>query len=293
MNTSSGLYGTVRPALVKPNDVDIYYYYRPTRGTTSQEYSGFVKADSNAWFEPAVDSDGKQVVGLYNLKLPLNVFNSKGIYTVYLKPKEVEATIKDVSVLQAYSDVKGLVFSVDVMTNNSITDLTGYRVEYLDDNKDPLDISRLITSCNYCAPVRVAISDAYPNTIRYRLINESSNGLVFCTVTPSLANASKTNSLPFIGVAGEMVKLVNTKFDPQLFEIEMVEHDADTISTMLEGDQIRDLDHGIITTYNENKEIYKQQEFYTLKSSNGVPLYDVKIKRTNIDRTQSYDNIIE
>ena len=30
----------------------------------------------------------------------------------------------------------------------------------------------------------------------------------------------------------------------------MVDHDADTISTMLEGNQLRDLDNGIVTTFN-------------------------------------------
>lgn len=293
MNTSSGLYGTVRPALVTASDVDIYYFYRPTRGTSSPDYTGFKKVgDPALWFSPAAGEDNTTIVGLYNLNLPLTIFNQKGIYTVYIRPKEIETKISDVSVLQNYPDVKGVVFSTTNL--GGIVDLTGYRIEYLDDSKVPLDIARLITSCNNCSPVRVAVTDAYPNTIRYSLsANDTSSQLVFCTVTPSLANASKTNSLPFIGVPGGNVKIVNTKFDPILFEVEMVEHDADTISTILEGDQIRDLDHQIITTYNENKEIYKQQEYYTLKSSNGTPLYDVKINKTAIDRTQSYDNIIE
>ena len=58
-----------------------------------------------------------------------------------------------------------------------------------------------------------------------------------------------------------------------MLEIEMVDHDADTLTTMLEGDQIRNRDKAIITTYNEDKEIYMQQDYYVIKSKLGNPLY--------------------
>jgi len=77
-----------------------------------------------------------------------------------------------------------------------------------------------------------------------------------------------------------------------MIEIEMVDHDADTISYMLEGDQARNRDTGIITTYNEENEIYHQTDYYTIKSRLGVPLVDVKKNRENIDTTQSHDNIM-
>ena len=47
--------------------------------------------------------------GLYNLKLPLQYFNKKGFYTVYIKPKEVIMTLQDVGVLASYEDIKGIV----------------------------------------------------------------------------------------------------------------------------------------------------------------------------------------
>ena len=72
----------------------------------------------------------------------------------------------------------------------------------------------------------------------------------------------------------------------------LVDHDIDTVSTMLEGDQVRDRDHGIITTYTPDKLIYIQNNVYTIKSKNGVPLYDVKTKRENIDSSQDYDTVI-
>ena len=78
-----------------------------------------------------------------------------------------------------------------------------------------------------------------------------------------------------------------------MIEIEMVEHDAETITTMLEGDTIMDHDNAIMTHYNDNKEIYQQYDFYEQKNALGEPLYTVKRKRENIDSSEDYDNIVE
>ena len=73
-----------------------------------------------------------------------------------------------------------------------------------------------------------------------------------------------------------------------MIELEMVDHDADTISTMLEGEQVRDLENGIVTTFNQDKEIYHQSEHYTLKNEYTTkPIYEVKKnKNSDIDFTQ-------
>ena len=73
----------------------------------------------------------------------------------------------------------------------------------------------------------------------------------------------------------------------------MVTHDFDTLSYMLEGDQINDRDNAIITTYNDKHEIYHQSDYYVLKDKLGNPVYNVKKARENIDINQTYDNIIE
>lgn len=43
-----------------------------------------------------------------------------------------------------------------------------------------------------------------------------------------------------------------------MINIDMVEHDAETISYTLEGEQIRNLETGRLTTYNFDGEIYKR-----------------------------------
>ena len=284
---STGVFGSIRPANINKNtDVSMYFQYKPSFGETDDNFIGYVDLDPNECLSPCVRNDDEsQIIGLYNLKLPLKYFNKKGIYDVYIKPKECDATIVDVSVLAAYPNVKGVVFNINVGDLNGITDLTGYRIDYGN------GISRLIKSCNRCEPVIVNTGDGYPKTTRYNLTDTSSN-LVFCTVSPSSAPTFKTNANPYIGEPGLNVKVVNTKFSPKLIEIEMVDHDAETISYMLENDQVNDRDNGLITTYNDNHEIYHQSEYYVLKDRLGNPLYNVKRKKDNIDHGQDYENII-
>ena len=284
---SSGIFGSVRPAKIDiENDVDIFYMYRPSRGETSNEYKNgaFKKVDNPVnWLVKNSDEDSNDILGLYTLKLPLDKFNQKGFYTIYIKPKEVQMQITDVSVLATYPDVKGVVLKIE---NLHTTDLTGYRIEFEDGT------TRLIKSCNPCEPVIVNTGDGYPKATRYNL-NTSSSSLVFCTVTPSSSPTFKPNATPYIGEPGATIKLINTKFSPKMMEIEMVTHDMDTLSYMLEGDQVNDRDNAIITTYNDNKEIYHQADYYTLKDKLGNPIYNIKKKRDIIDVEQEYDNIIE
>lgn len=284
---SSGIFGSIRPANIDPNnDVDMLYTYRPTRSSEDDEFEGKYKALSpSECLIKCTDESGATVDGMYDIRLPLDKFNRKGFYTLYIMPRRRKVSIVDVSVLAAYPDVKGLVFNGNDGELMDITDLTGYRIDY------GSGVSRLIKSCNRCSKVLASTADGYAKEARYVLENNSSNSLFFCTVTPSSAPSFRPNAYPYIGVAGEEVTIVSTLFSPKMIEIEMVDHDFDTISYMLEGDQIRDRDNGIITTYNDDKEIYQQYDYYTIKSKLGVPLYDVKKNRENIDFTQSHDDI--
>ena len=76
-----------------------------------------------------------------------------------------------------------------------------------------------------------------------------------------------------------------------MIDIEMTEHDIDTLSYMVEGSQLRDLDNGLVTTFDDNNQIVHQSEHYTLKdTSTGTPLYEVKKNKTSyIDYSQTLD----
>lgn len=284
---SNGIFGTVRPALINTSiDVEMYYYYRPTRGETDSEFMGYKKLDPTECLSPCVsDDDESVIIGIYDLKLPLNVFNKRGIYNVYIKPKECKTKIVDVSVLAAYPNIKGIVLNINDQSLLGVTDLTGYRIEFEDGT------NRLIKSCNRCEPVIVNTGDGYPKTTRYNLTDTSSN-LVFCTVSPSSSPTFRTNASPYIGEPNLEIKIINTKFSPKMVEVEMVDHDADTISYMIEGDQANDRDNAIITTYNDEHEIYHQSDYYVLKDRLGNPIYNIKKKRYNIDHGQDYDNVM-
>lgn len=284
---SSGVFGTVRPAKLNPSqDVEILYYYAPSRGETADDFNGFKRLDASECLITVNEQDKENVIinGLYKLRLPLDKFNRKGIYTIYIRPKENITKIVDVSVLAAYPDVKGVI--LNTKDNGVGENLIGYRIEFSDGT------TRLIKSCNRCEPVIVNTGDGYPKSTRYNL-TDSSSDYVFCTVSPSSAPTFKPNAKPYIGEPGVEIKLINTFFTPQMYSIEMVTHDAETISYMLEGDQTNDRDNAIITTYNDKHEIYHQSDYYVLKDKLGKPILNVKKRRENIDVNQNYDNIID
>ena len=300
---TNGTYGTKKPAFITPDDVDIFYFYRPTRSTDSQEFStGFQMLDSSLLMSTTYSDNSNNVFGLpgmYNLKLPVDKFGTPGIYTIYIKPKEISATISDIGVLTAYPNIRGVVLnSSNINTSNSKIfnngGLIGYRIDYYDGDTQQ-DMYRIITSNNRCEPVSQNFNDVNGKGVKYRF-NNSSN-LIFCTVTPSLGMSFNPNDLPSLGSTGQRIKLVNTKFNPISLEIEMVEHDVQDVVTMLEGDQIRNLDNAIITTFNKDGEIYHQAEYGNIVDTATGTHTDFKFAkdRTNFDigEKQKMDEIKE
>lgn len=296
---NNGTYGTKRPALISSSDVDIFYSYRPNRNTDDPGFSSFVKLNSDIL--SSVDaSDGNTdlgvLPGVYNLRLPLTEFSNPGIYTIYIRPREIDATILDVSYLAAYPDIRGIVLNTSVINTPDSTifnngELVGYRIEFIDNSGVRTGEYRLITSSNRCEPVAQNLNDSVQNSIRYRF-NDSSN-LLFCTVTPSTAMSFKSSSTPYIGENGQQIKLINTKFNPVMMEVELVEHDAETISTMLEGDQVRNLDAGLITTFNKDGEIYHQASYgHVVNKATGLNA-DYKLNHTDDIYTTESDKMNE
>jgi hypothetical protein len=295
----NGVYGTVKPARIKASDVEIFYSHSPSRAVNNDEFSNFKQLDSNLLVASNASTNNGQIQildGLYNLRLPLSVFQEKGIYTIYIKPKEIKAQIKDVSVLAAYPDVKGIIISKpDHLDDESLWTngkLVGYRVEYLGD-EGKYDYTRIITSNNLCEGTLQSPTNSTEKSTRYRFTDNGTEKLMFCTLTPSTSNGFKPNTLPFIGNVDQTIYLVNTKFSPIMLEIEMVDHDIETLTYMLEGDQLRNLDKGLLTYFNDEKEIYQQFETFELKDTLGNPLYHVKQKKNDITASEDIRTITE
>lgn len=304
---SIGAYGTVIPIHIAdvdiPNLVDISFTYHESRTYDSLSNGEFKHLDSSVLTQARREMDDSSadvyIEGMYNLQLPISEFNKKGFYTVYIKPKEIEAVITDVGNLTAFPNVRGIVLDTAQISNSSIrskartnNELVGYRIVYLDENGRRQDYYRIITSSNKCEPVIQAPNSSSDKSYTYRY--EDSSSLIFVTVSPSSAPTFKSNATPYIGKPTQKILLVNTLFEPIQIDIEMTTHDADTISYMLENSQLRDLDNGLVTTFNDENEIYHQSEHFTLKDQyTGAPVYEVKENKTNsIDFSQTINDKI-
>jgi hypothetical protein len=280
--------------------VDVSFCYHENRSFDSLTKTTFKQLDSSVLTVAEKDISeygNNQVEGMYNLQLPLSEFNKKGFYTVYIKPKEIPAIIADVGSLTAFPNVRGIVIDTTQIGNPSIqslarknNELVGYRIIYLDENGNRQNYYRIITSNNKCEPMVMASNSSSDKSYSYRY--EDSSSLTFLTVSPSAAPTFKDNAIPYIGKPTQRILLVNTLFEPIQIDIEMTTHNADTISYMLENSQVRDLDNGLVTTYDENGSIYHQKEIYTLKDQyTGKPIYEVAHKKeTSIDFSQTLND---
>jgi hypothetical protein len=234
------------------------------------------------------------------LKLPTTNFNQKGFYSIIIRPLEIRTRIVDCGVLSSYPDIKGLVFDTASIDNNVVNkfennSLIGYRIEYI--STDPNTSQRkipnfftIITSNNKAEPVNQNLSNSNQKAIRYRFNDNST--LVYATVSPSASSNVKPNVLPFIGQTNQEVIITNTFFDPVMIEIEMVEHDIETIAYGLYGNQSKSIDDGILTAYNFNDDIYQQWNLYEIRDQfSGKPLFEIREKKSSIDFTKQFNDI--
>ena len=186
---ATGNYGTIRPANVTPDDMDIFYTYSPSRDVPPT--LPIRTLDPNiviTQFNNPIAVSGIQPIlpGIYNLNLPSDLFSTKGYYTIMIRPKQYNTVIVDCGVLSAYPDIKGLVFDINALPpvlrqNDS---LVGYRIEYYDDNSQIIpNLYRIVTSANLTEAVSQNIANNVQKSVRYRF-NDNSN-LMFVTLTPS------------------------------------------------------------------------------------------------------------
>jgi hypothetical protein len=295
-----GVYGVKRPADVSPSDIEIIVIYSQTRNSTDRQtitkLSG-VQVMKPVMSNTALGGSAVEVLGgLYNMTLPKDVFNQVGFYTVYIRPAQIRIPITDCGQLATFPDVNGLVFDIktapsDFTNKFNNNGLDGYRVEYLNNDGTKIqNVYRVITSSFLAEPVQVNTPNSSAKSIKY--IYNNIGTLLFCSVTPNTAPSFKPTATPFFGTKGQNVIITNTSFSPQVIELEMVNYDIDSLAISLFGDQTKSMDDGIYTIYDFNKNIYAQYDLYEVKDSLNRPLYEVRKKRTNIDTTKSYNNII-
>jgi len=305
---ATGTYGIVRPADISPDDVEIFYHFTPSRDKVGN--TSLIKLNPNDVLQKIdnpnrVQSNvtGFEVFGgMYTLKLPVANFGIKGFYTIIIKPIEIRTRIVDVGVLSSLPDTKGLLFDISSLPTNFANKfenngLVGYRIEYLDTTTAANDAKvnnffRIITSNNRAEPVNQNLTNTNQKAIRYRFNDNSS--LTFCTLSPASAPNVKPNAFPFIGQPNQEVIITNTFFNPVMIEVEMVNHDFDTLAYALYGNQTKSLEDGIYTIYNFSNDIYKQYNLYEIKDQfSGAPLFEVREQRTSIDFAKTFNNITQ
>jgi hypothetical protein len=299
---ATGTYGTIRPADVSPEDVEIILNYTPSRDETDNFL--LTKLDSAAVLKPYFCNDetggnaGIEILGgLYNLTLPADTFNKIGIYTIYVRPTQIRTTILDCGVLSALPNVRGLVIDLNSVPSdyrNKFVDqgLVGFRVEYLnsDGTKIP-NFFRIITSSFFCEPVIQNLTNTSQKAIRYRYTDTNTN-LVFCTLTPSSSPTNKPNAVPYIGQPSQNIIITNTFFNPITLDVEIAEHDFSTLAIALFGNQTKSIDDGIYTMYDSSNNIYKQYNLYEVRDQFNELLFEVRENRgNNIDFSKNFTNI--
>ena len=301
---ATGTYGTIRPADVSPEDVDIILNYTPSRDDTNNFL--LTKLDASSILKPYFNNSNtggnanvEILGGLYNLKLPADQFNKIGIYTLLIRPAQIRTKILDCGVLSALPNVRGLIIdlnSVPVKFRNKFINqgLVGFRIEYLnsDGSKIP-NFFRLITSSFFCEPVVQNLTNTVQKSIRYRYTDNNTN-LLFCTLSPSSAPTNKPNAVPFIGQPNQSIIITNTFFNPITLDIEIAEHDFSTRAIALYGNQTKSMEDGIYTLYDRSNNIYKQYNLFEVRDQFNKLLYEVRQDRgNNIDFSKNFTNITQ
>ena len=296
---ATGVYGTIRPSDVSVDEIEMYYNYIPDRNTSNNdmfildpeevlEYCYLPDDDPNIGSTSLLE-------GLYDLTIPAETFNKTGIYTIFMRPKMYSVTIVDCSVLSSLPTVKGIVInsadlSEELRTNNS---LQGFRIEYVNADGTKLrNTVRHVVTSNKVSITTENIGNSSQKAQRYRF--DDAGTQIFLQLTPSSASDVKPNATPFIGTVGQTILLSNTYFTPLAIEIELTENTIDTLTELIAGEQIKDVDNGILTYYDKNRVITKQFSLFEVKDdTSDVSLYEVKQKRDNIDTSQDFNTIID
>jgi hypothetical protein len=307
---ATGIYGITRSADVSIEDIDMYYNYTPNRQTNNIDviklnpvellsYSYLPATDPNAIpvSTPSLAENTNVLEGLYNLRLPATIFNNLGIYTIYIKPKLILSTIVDCGVLSSLPTINGIVIdlsttqlSENLKANNA---LQGFKIEYLNSDGTKLrNTVRYVVTANKVVPVSENVGNTSQKAVRYRF--DDSGTLMFLQLTPSSSSDVKPNVLPFIGNTGGIILITNTYFSPLVLEVELVQNTIDTLTNYIAGEQIKDVQNGILTYFDENRVIMRQDNLYEIKDDvTNVPLFEIKEQRTTIDETQNFTDVTQ
>jgi hypothetical protein len=288
---SVGIYGTKKLADVNSEDVDVLFAYSPSREELGEvTFKPLYNAISESDLLKMIGADG-----MYKLRLPSNIFNNTGFYSILIKPKTFQVIIKDCSYVVTEDETgvqlskKGIVIpSAQFRKTNS---LVGWSVEYFNSEGIKIrNLNKIITSSDLVSP-SVNTTTVNRGATTYNLDSTGSN--LFITLSPDEGSIVSGGGSPSLGDAGQTILMSNTYFDPISIEVEMVEHDVQTLSYALYGNTTRDNENGILTYYDENNNVYRQYNLFTQKKQFSQGSVDIRQIRTNLNLNQDFESITQ
>ena len=293
---ASGKYGTIAPSFISPNDIDIVYTFQSNRSIDSNIINSLNPSDVITTYNE-IGSD-EVMGGLYKLKLPANIFNQVGTYTLFIRPKRIKTTILDCGGINTLPDVKGIVLD---STSSSLTPianklsnggLSGFRIEYLDDNGQVIpDAFTIVTWSNRCEAISQNVGNSTQKSISYRF--NDSGSLVFLTLTPSVSTNALPSIKPFIGKPNQSCYIINTYFDPITIEVNLTHNDIDTLSYSTQSSILENVKTGRLTVFDFEGNIYNQRVSGVIKDSiTSTELYKFIQKVDDIDSSETMDNAL-
>lgn len=288
---SVGIYGTKKLADITSDDVDVLYAYSPSREDLGEvTFKPLYNAINESDLLKMIGVDG-----MYKLRLPADIFNKIGFYSLMIKPKTFQVTIRDCSYVVTEDEIgvqlskKGIV--IPAAQFRKTNGLVGWSVEYIGaDGRKIKNLNRIITSSDLVSP-SVNTTTVNRGATTYNLDSTGSN--LFLTLTPDEGSIVSGGGAVNLGDAGQVILLSNTYFDPISIEVEMVEHDVQTLSYALYGNTTRDNETGVLTYYDENNNIYRQYNLFTQKKQFSQGSVDVRQIRDNINFNQDFETITQ
>lgn len=286
---SVGIYGNRRLSDCSYNDVDILYAYSPSREELGDtQFTPLYGSVTEAEFRKLLGADGG-----YKMRLPASVFNKLGFYLILIKPKSFRTQIVDCSFVVTNNDTeiqiskKGIVIpKLEFQTSGS---LIGYQVEYFDDNGNKIkNFHRIITSSDIVS-VSTNNTNSNANSTSYVLNPNGSN--LFLTLTPDEASLISNEQKADLGSAGQSILLSNTFFDPTMVEVEMVNQTLETLSWLLGGNSVRNLETGEYSVFDDEGNLFKQYVLMTRKSQFNNGNLDIRQEIKDVNLDQNFNDI--
>lgn len=286
---SVGFYGTKIMASADFNDVDVLYAY-----SASREELGDVQL--KPMFGSITENEFRKLLGadgVYKLRLPASIFNQLGFYTVVIKPKSFKTKIIDCSFVITNNDTeiqiskKGIVIPKLQFQNTG--SLIGYQVEYFDDNEVKIkNFHRIITSSDVVS-VSTNNNNSDSSSTSY-VLNPNGNNL-FLTLTPDEASLISNEQKPDLGKSDQTIIISNTFFDPTVLEVEMTNHDINTLAIGLFGDSVRNKETGEFSMFDPQGNLYRQWLLLTRKPEFQRGEVDIRQEKRDINLNQTFDQI--